>query len=359
MNIITDFLIDNFILLVMMCGMFIITLFDVYLNRSMIIMLRAVLLMILALVIFDRIEEYTGNLEYFTYWRTILSVLCYTLRPAIVMMLIFIVSPVKSKLIAIPAVINFLVSATAFFSDITFSFEKDTNEFTRGILGYTPFIIVLIYIVMLYYITLRSLIGKFSEEGMILLFIALSATISVVLTLFRHEEVVNLTYMSCVLLYYMYLYAQYTKRDPLTSVFNRQTFHSDLKKRRNAITGVISVDMNDLKWMNDSKGHRSGDEALITIAKCFCETSGKTDRVYRVGGDEFMILSWKRTTEEMTAFLEELKTNIDKTDYSCAFGQSMNKSLDEMLTEADKLMYKDKARIKQELASQGIVRQRN
>ena len=229
MNIITDFLIDNYILLVMLAGMFIITLFDVYLDRSMILKLRTGLFLILLLVIFDHLEEYTGNLEHFTRWRIVLSILCYSLRPTIILMLIFIVSQKISKLITIPAVLNLLICSTSFFSDIAFSFDTATNHFQRGILGYTPYIITVLYILTLYYITIRVLAGRFSEEGIVLLFITLSATLSAVLSFNGHEEVVELTYTTCILLYYMYLYAQYTKRDPLTSVFTARPFTAILR----------------------------------------------------------------------------------------------------------------------------------
>lgn len=359
MNIITDFLIDNYILLVMLVGMFIITLFDVYLDRSMIFKLRTVLFLILMLVIFDRLEAYTGNLDHFTKWRMVLSVLCYSLRPTIILMLIFIVSPKINKLIAIPAVLNLLICSTSFFSDIAFSFDTATNHFQRGILSYTPYIITVLYILTLYYITIRVLAGRFSEEGIVLLFITLSATLSAVLSFNGHEEVVELTYATCVLLYYMYLYAQYTKRDPLTSVYNRQTFHSDIKKRPETISGIISIDMNDLKWLNDNKGHQSGDDALITISQSFCQAIGKKERIYRIGGDEFVIISRKSSTEEMENLLDRVKTGVAETGYSCAFGLSFNKTPDEMLRESDDLMYQDKARIKKALEQQGIIRKRS
>ena len=358
MNIITDFLIDNYILLVMLVGMFIITLFDVYLDRSMIFKLRTVLGLILLLAIFDHLETYTGNLEHFTRWRIVLSILCYSLRPTIILMLIFIVSPKISKLIAIPAVLNLLICSTAFFTDIAFSFDTAINHFQRGILGYTPYIITVLYILTLYCITIRVLAGRFSEEGIVMLFVTLSATISAVLAFLSHDEVVDLTYTTCILLYYMYLYAQYTKRDPLTSVFNLQTFHSDLKKYPETISGIISIDMNDLKWMNDNKGHQSGDAALIAIAQSFCRVAGKKERVYRIGGDEFVIISRKNSTEEMNKLLDRLKASVDETGYSCAFGLSFNKGPDEMLKESDELMYQDKARIKKELEQQGIIRKR-
>ena len=215
----------------MLTGMFIITLFDVYMDRSMILKLRVVLVLILALSIFNDLETYTGNLEHFTYWRLIFSVICYSLRPTIIMMLIYLVSPKTSKLMIIPAVINFLVSASAFFTDIPFTFDMENNHFIRGPLGYTPYVMTVIYILTLYYITVRTLTGRFSEEGIVIFFITLAATISTVLAFYGHDEVVDLTFASEVMLYYMYLYAQYTKRDPLTSVFNRQTMGRHLSSR--------------------------------------------------------------------------------------------------------------------------------
>ena len=117
--------------------------------------------------------------------------------------------------------------------------------------------------------------------------------------------------------------------------------------------------MNDLKWMNDNKGHQSGDAALIAIAQSFCKVTGKKERVYRIGGDEFVIIFRKNSTEEMNKLLARLKAGVDETGYSCAFGLSFNKAPDEMLAESDELMYQDKARIKKELEQQGIIHRRS
>ena len=353
-----DFLVKNFVLLIMLTGMFMITVFDVYLDKSMIRKLRIVLCLILALVIFDTLETYTGNLETFTYWRIPLSVICYSLRPTIIMMLVFIVSPKITKAIIIPAAANFLISSTAFFTDISFTFEQSTNFFIRGPLGYTPYIITVLYIILIYCVTIRTITTKFSEEGTILLFIALNATLAAIISYFNHDEIVHLTYASDVLLYYMYLYAQYTKRDPLTSVFNRQTFQSDLKKHPKTITGIISADLNDLKYMNDKQGHLSGDAALKTVTRCFCKSASRMDRVYRVGGDEFAIICHMRKPEDMEKLVDDIKSSVNSAGYSVALGLSYGKSVGEMLEEADELMYLDKARFKKELKEKGIVHTR-
>ncbi len=355
---IVDFLIKNYILIIMLLGMFIVTLFDVYLERSMIIKLRVVIVLIFALAVFNDLETYVGNLDHFTYWRLLFSVICYSLRPIIILLLIFIVSPKINKLITLPALINIIISSTAFFTDIAFSFATDLNHFVRGPLGYTPYIVTVIYILTLYYITVRKLAARISEEGVIILFIAVTATISAVLAFFEHDEVVDLTFSTDVLLYYMYLYAQYTKRDPLTSVLNRQTLNSDLKMHKRNITGIISIDMNDLKWLNDNLGHQAGDKGLKAIAECFSCIATRNERIYRIGGDEFVIVCRDRSEEEIQKFIDAVRKGVSEAGYSCAFGYSFGKDIDTMMKEADELMYKDKSRIKEELKEKEIIRER-
>lgn len=343
---ITDFLVNNFVLFAMLAGMLIITISDVYLDRAMIFRLRSVIFLILALVIFDHLEGYTGNLQEFCFCRVPLSIICYSLRPMIIMMLIFIVCPKLTKLAVVPAILNFLVCATALFSDIAFSFEVETNSFKRGILGYTPYIVTVIYIIMLYCITIRAVSSQTSDDGMMILFITFTSTVAAVLAFFSHDEVVNMTYASNVLLYYMYLYSQYAKRDPLTTLFNRQTFYSDIEKNSKTITGMISIDMNGLKWINDNLGHDAGDDALKAIADCFSSATKRKDRAYRLGGDEFVIVCRSHTEDEMKALAEKARALVTNAGYSCAFGLSCGKFIDEMIQESDKLMYSDKARIK-------------
>ena len=347
--IILDFLVKNYAFLIMLVGMFIITLFDVYLGKGMKVKLRVVFLMLLALEIFDHLESYTSTLEHFTYWRIVLSVICYTLRPMIIMMLAFIVSPKINIMIILPAAVNFLIVSSALFSDIAFGFDAATNSFYRGPLGYTTYVITVLYILLLYFITIKALASRVKEQSIILSFIAVTATFAALLTFWGHDEVVQMTYAADVMLYYMYLYAEYTKHDPLTAVFNRQTFYNDIRKRPQTITGIISADMNDLKWRNDNYGHKFGDYALVAIADCLCRCSTSNERVYRVGGDEFMVVCRKRTPEEMETLISNFRKEIAKGSYSCAFGLSYGKSVDEMILESDELMYEDKKMIKAQL----------
>ena len=141
--------------------------------------------------------------------------------------------------------------------------------------------------------------------------------------------------------------------------FTRQTLNSDLKRHPKYITGIISIDMNDLKWLNDNHGHKAGYEALKTITDCFCAFETKKECVYRIGGDEFVIVCKDHKEEDIKSLVEKIRAAVTETGYSCAFGYSFGKSIDEMMQEADKLMYQDKRRIKEELKAKGIEHSRH
>ena len=66
-------------------------------------------------------------------------------------------------------------------------------------------------------------------------------------------------------------------------------------------TGVMFMDMNGLKEINDGNGHNAGDEALKCLAGIIAEVFGR-ESVYRVGGDEFVAFAllglWKSTKKQ-------------------------------------------------------------
>ena len=114
------------------------------------------------------------------------------------------------------------------------------------------------------------------------------------------------------------------------------------------ITGVVSADMNDLKKINDTLGHAAGDLALETVAKCLLETGTRKKRIYRIGGDEFAIFYLGTKTEDIERDIEEMRGELAKTPYVCAFGYEMvdNKDIDKAMRQADQKMYSKKSKLK-------------
>ena len=152
-------------------------------------------------------------------------------------------------------------------------------------------------------------------------------------------------------------------KDALTDCYNRKglIFYSKKmlneakKKRKNLF--VCSIDLNGLKYINDTFGHDAGDRAIKEIAFKLKDSVPESAKVFRTGGDEFQIIGVfeRRTnapTEILSAFdskIAELNKN-SKLDYSigASYGWSMcipeknMTDIDDMFKEADSKMYEMK-----------------
>lgn len=97
-------------------------------------------------------------------------------------------------------------------------------------------------------------------------------------------------------------------RDPLTGLGNHRAFQEELDraaetaKRHHQSTALLLLDVDGLKRTNDTDGHAAGDQVLQTIARVIIANSRRLDRAFRIGGDEFAILS-HQTTPEMALAL--------------------------------------------------------
>ena len=357
MDILVDFIVKNYVLLIMLIGMIGLTTSDVFLDNKRLVRLRITLIMLFALALFDHLEVFLSDLpasEPVVWFRTLFSTLCYSLRPIIVMMLVFITYSRAHWLITIPATLNTIAAFSAFFTDIVYRIKPD-NVFSRGPLGFTPHFVSILYIVGLFFVAFRVFAKRSFDEGFMVLFLSVAASIAAIFTVLDKPIDVNLTYGAEILLYYLYVYSQLTKRDALTRLFNRQSFYSDIEKRQSSVSGIISIDMNELKWLNDNIGHDAGDKALKTVSECFMKCAGPGDRIYRVGGDEFIAICRNDTPEELEKIVADMRKTVDDTGYSCAFGLSTGRSVDDMIKEADERMYADKEKLKAEAEATGNV----
>lgn len=86
-----------------------------------------------------------------------------------------------------------------------------------------------------------------------------------------------------------YIYTSNT--DELTKCLNRRAYDSDMEKLDlNAEWAYISLDLNGLKQANDSLGHSAGDELICAAANCMKFAFASYGKIYRIGGDEFVVL---------------------------------------------------------------------
>ena len=119
---------------------------------------------------------------------------------------------------------------------------------------------------------------------------------------------------------------------------------------------IISIDMDDLKGINDRFGHSEGDIALKTFGEAMISAAGENDICSRFGGDEFVCAGiaedGKKRAEEFTQKMIAFLDNYNQTSgkpYTVAgsIGISVTKAdsdaaIDEMMLAADQLMYENK-----------------
>jgi len=152
--------------------------------------------------------------------------------------------------------------------------------------------------------------------------------------------------------------AQAVKMDTLTNSFTRAEFQANIEVfwKTNVPLVLAFVDGDKFKSINDNYGHQAGDAVLKDIVEKLSHISnmGVRSRVYRYGGEEFLILIPNSTTFQALQILEVTRENIEKSEvtfnnqiinYTVSIGISQRTNDDtikSMLERADKAMYSAK-----------------
>lgn len=340
------FILNNWALLMIVIGIFLISRLIVHMDSNMVRTMRLCGVLLVVIAAADFAEAWTATFPEPSVSRILLSALGYTLRPALLIVVTEILAGKQKPVVLIPAVLNGIICFSALFWDGPFGFTE-LNEFYRGPWGVAPFIAGGFYLLLLLWETARYFPHESKENLVILGFIAVSAVLTLVVAIvFDVQSAFNVTYAADILLYYLFLHVQLTKRDPMTKLLNRQSYYHDLAAFDGAITGVMSIDMNELKQINDSRGHQAGDEAICAVSDCFARSISARERAYRVGGDEFIILSRREGAEALHALEQKIREALKETGYHCSFGCAVrqeNETLDALCKRADLEMYEDKA----------------
>ena len=345
-----DFIYSNWALVLLLTSMFIMTVTTVHLTKRSVIRMFLIIVFLAVLSVASYIEVGLGNGSTWNEWRAILTAWKYFL-PAILLALVGMIV-MKSKalvnaLICIPAAISTVLCLISIPTGIVFSSDRLENSFLRGPLGYLPFVVDGIYVAFLVF-ALFFQSSKLLEDILPLSFIALSSVSCIALPLIwldGFEKWFCVTIAIIAFTYYVYMIQQLTKKDALTGLLNRQSYYSDLEKSDGDITAVVSLDMNGLKTTNDRYGHDAGDKALTTLSNCFKSAAKKGQRVYRVGGDEFMILCIRCDKKSVEALAERIRSNVEKTCYTCSLGYCFCEKgvpLEETIRISDERMYDEK-----------------
>ncbi len=149
--------------------------------------------------------------------------------------------------------------------------------------------------------------------------------------------------------------------DELCNIYNRRGWIQQAEKilaQHQEYGGyfvVFYIDLNKFKQINDRYGHHVGDEVLMAISMLITHQVKRSDPVGRIGGDEFVVISYFKNKKNSGYILDRLKQKLERTLIQCSAGEieitssvgiqiysEPPEGIDQVLKEADQIMYEHK-----------------
>ncbi len=159
-------------------------------------------------------------------------------------------------------------------------------------------------------------------------------------------------------------------RDALTNLNNPRSYHEHMDElsKKKLPYGLIFMDLNDFKQVNDTHGHDAGDELLNIVAKRLQNSIREKDKAFRIGGDEFVVvIHGTHDTKFYDSVIERMRQNVARDVVLSESGITLKVSIsagyarcpedgakfEDVVKKADELMYENKRRHKAEKAARG------
>lgn len=272
--------------------------------------------------------------------------------------------PKTVKWMLIPLAIISLLSVSSPFTGLLFTVDA-TNIFYRG-----PWFIVsaascYFYLLSSVFIVIANRHNLLKSMYHALLLFAITPAIGgMIQVLIEGTLMIWASSALSLVLVYIYLQQRMMQFDTLTGAWTRGSFDNYIETRiENAkdhdTLALIFIDLDDLKYINDTYGHLEGDLALQTAVKLLKNCICRNDIIARFGGDEFVIVA-NKCTEKDTAMnsvedrIALMKYNFEKynetsqKDYDLSFSYGYEEfdnnkyNIWQFIDHIDRLMYQDK-----------------
>ena len=149
--------------------------------------------------------------------------------------------------------------------------------------------------------------------------------------------------------------------DPLTGVKSKHAYaekeaqlNAEIEEKTRQPFALAVCDVNGLKLVNDTRGHKAGDEYIRAASRLICEVFQHSP-VYRIGGDEFLVILEGRDLENSASLIEQanqkVEDNIRRKDVSVAIGMAAyvpesDATMHAVFERADAVMYRRKKELK-------------
>jgi len=196
-----------------------------------------------------------------------------------------------------------------------------------------------------------------------MLFFAVPTIISSVISILAYGIEINWAGTTlAIFIIYLFIQRQRLGTDYLTNLYNRRELNEYLEnhirgRRSNERFGIIMIDINQFKSINDHWGHIVGDEVLVAHSKILKSSFRSGEFSARYGGDEFIVVMRANSIDDVTAAVNRFIKSINQFnainnnpwELSVSIGYDLydpaihDMNVDELLDHVDKLMYKAKS----------------
>lgn len=147
--------------------------------------------------------------------------------------------------------------------------------------------------------------------------------------------------------------------DPLTGAFNRRQLDHSLaeclsrRDRYHAKSSLISIDVDDFKYINDRFGHVSGDDVLKNIVQVIRTRTRRLDQIIRTGGDEFLVVLPETGSQNAQIIAKQLEKLVSSNKFLARFYAGISTGVSEInqqdtsktwLERCDNALYESKSR---------------
>ncbi len=257
-----------------------------------------------------------------------------------------------------PFYIGAILSIINLFHPVLFSINAD-NVYSRE-----PFIwvnVITMYSLLIYTVIIAFKNRKVVNKNVFLgvsVFLFLPAIGSIFQMIYLGVLLIWPMFALAVVVAYIFLETVGNSRDYLTNLFTRaktNEYANNLIAHQVKFS-VIMIDLDDFKDLNDTYGHIAGDNVLRGFGIILMNVFNTDSLVSRFGGDEFIIITGENDERNLLAFKQEIYQELKNPiyliehlkDLKFSYGYSFfktdeNKTIDELVVEADNLMYEDKA----------------
>lgn len=221
----------------------------------------------------------------------------------------------ERAMLLVPFILNAIMSVLSYFFEYYFYIDNN-NYYHRG--EYFWLFVVFAYCYFAYavwYVLINR--AKIDRKVFISLVVFLLApVIGSVLQILHYG--LSLTWPGCSLslvIIYINIQKDQLYTDHLTGLYNRRLLdihlNSSLKKSRESVRiGVIMMDIDDFKSINDAFGHVVGDNALIELALVLKKSVGKEGFIARYGGDEFVAVISAKDSNDIKQVTDAIERNL-------------------------------------------------